>query len=264
MTLLIDSTVMTSLIAVPLQEGWIETDVPFQIVPNLPAGQVGRGDVALISGPEATHLASTHFIDPAVAVVAVAMSTTLMRTPVRPDGIVESAIRMLDVTPTGEALLRALLRPYYGITATAIVTDPDDPIGDEAQVVVVDNLQGLQIPESEHEDDLAKSWFVMTGAPVVHAVSVIGVEAEVRGADDELALLRQAVELGVERRRDVRRILSGDEELDRDMLVELTNGLRFDLTSADRQSLRNLVSRGSWGSRFGRQLPAFRDEVTGA
>jgi hypothetical protein len=46
--------------------------------------------------------------------------------------------------------------------------------------------------------------------------------------------------------------------------VEMTNRMRFEMTSEDRQSLRNLLARGTWGTTYGRVLPAFRDEVEGA
>jgi hypothetical protein len=36
-----------------------------------------------------------------------------MRTPVRPDGVETTVVRMLDAGPTAELLIRALLRPYF-------------------------------------------------------------------------------------------------------------------------------------------------------
>ncbi|MGF2043700.1 hypothetical protein, partial [Staphylococcus aureus] len=91
-----------------------------------------------------------------------------------------------------------LLRQYFGITASTFVTEDDDPAGAEAQVVVVDGILGLMEPEAGFQEDLAKAWFVLTGAAVVHAITVVGVEAEVRGAGAELDLLRKAAATGVE------------------------------------------------------------------
>jgi len=264
MTLFIDESLITAPIWAPIREGWIETDVDVDIRAGLKAADVGPGDVALISGPEAARLARTHFIDPSVAIVVEAVSPIAMRTPVRPDGVEETPIRMLDSGPTAEVLMRALLRPYFGITASTFVTDAEDPAGADAQVVVVDGVLGLSEPEDGYQEDLAKAWFVLTGAATVHAVTVVGVEAEARGADAELALLKEAVAVGTERRRDVRRIMASDEELDRDRLVRLTNTMRFEMTAEDRQSLRNLMARGTWGTDYPRQLPAFRDEVEAA
>lgn len=261
MTLYIDDSLMTAMVRLPLTEGWVETDVPYEIQKNLKAGGVGPGDVAVIAGPEASLLGPTHFIDPSVAVVVEAVSPIGMRTPIRPDGVEETPIRMLDTGPTAEVLIRALLRPYFGISASSFVRDADDPDAAGAQVVIVDGVMGLSEPEAGFQEDLAKAWFILTNAPVVHFVTVVGVEAEARGAQAELDLLRQAVATGVERRRDVRRLIAEGEDLDHERLVELTNRMRFELTATDRQSLRNLLARGIWGTQYSRALPAFRDEL---
>lgn len=264
MTLYIDESLVTAPIWAPIREGWIETEVEVEIRPGLKAADVGPADVALIPGPETPRLGATHFIDPSVAIVTEAISPIGMRTPIRPDGVEETPIRLLEAGVTAEVLMRALLRPYFGITASSFVRDPEDAAGADAQVIVVDGVLGLSEPEDGFQEDLAKAWFVLTGASVVHAVTVVGVEAEVRGAGEELDLLREAIAVGKERRRDVRRILSEGEELDRDRLVELTNTMRFELSDEDRQSLRNMMARGTWGTDFGRQIPAFRDEVEAA
>lgn len=262
MTLYIDDSLMTAQVRIPLVEGWVEPDVPFEIRRNLEAADIGPGDVALIAGPEAAILGETHFIEPEVAVVAEAMSAIVMRTPVRPDGVEETPIRMLGTGPTSELLIRALLRPYFGITASTFVRDDDDPSAADAQVVILEGLLALNEPEAGFQEDLAKAWYILTNAAVVHHVTVIGVEAEARGATTEIDLLKRAVQSGVERRRDVRREMVGDDEIDRDRLAELTNRIRFEMTTADRQSLRNLLARGSWGTSYRRTLPSFRDELT--
>lgn len=264
MTLRIEQSLMTAPIWIPIREGWVETDVDVDIREGLTTDDISTGDVALIPGPIAPGLGSTHFIDPSVAIVVAQVSPIAMRTSVRPDGVEETPIRLLGTGATAEVLLRALLRPYFGITASTFVTSDDDPAAADAQVVVVDGILGLMEPEAGFQEDLAKAWFVMTGAAIVHAVTVVGVEAEARGAGAELELLKEAARIGVERRRDVRGIIAGDEEIDREKLAAITNGIRFEMTADDRQSLRNLLSRGTWDTRYGRKLPAFRDEVEAA
>lgn len=249
------------MVRMALTEGWVETDVPFEIRKRLKAEDIGPADVALISGPEAAFLGGTHFIDPSVAVIAEAVSPIAMRTPIRPDGVEETPIRMLDTGPTAEVLIRALLRPYFGITAASFVRDDDDPAAADAQVVIVDGALALTDPEYGFQEDLAKAWYILTSASVVHHVTVVGVEAEARGEGAEVALLKEAMEAGFERRRDVRRTIAEGQELNHDRLVELTNRLRFELTSDDRQSLRNMLARGIWGTQFSRAMPAFRDEL---
>lgn len=259
MTLYIDDNLMTGMIATPLREGWLETRLPYEVVPNLTADRVGRGDVALISVAEAASLVDTHYIDPAIAVVSgePPESTIAMRTPVRPDGIDESPIRMIDTTPTAELLIRALLRSFFGITADGFVYDADVPEVGEAQCVVVDGRLGLTEPELGHQEDLVKAWYVLTGSPVVFAVAVVGAEAD--GGAEELALLRSSLDLGIERRRDVRRILAGeDESIDRAKLASITNNLTYQLDASDIHSAGNLLARGTWGTGWKRHLPAVK------
>lgn len=259
MTLYIDDNLITGMIAIPLREGWLETDIDYDIVTNLTADRVGRGDVALISVAEAASLVDTHYIDPSIAVVAGSppVSNIAMRTPVRPDGIDESPIRMIDTTPTAELLIRALLRPFFGISADGFIHDPNDPHANDAQCVVIDGQLGLTDPELGQQEDLVKAWYVLTGVPVVYAVAVVGVEAQF--GENELALLRSALDLGVERRRDVRRILAGeDESIDRDKFATITNGLKYTLDSASVQSANNLLARGTWGTDWKRHLPAVK------
>lgn len=259
MTLYIDDNLMTGMIATPLREGWLETDVAYEVVSNLTADRVGRGDVALISVAEAASLVDSHYIDPAIAVVSgePPESTIAMRTPVRPDGIDESPIRMIDTTPTAELLIRALLRSFFGITANGFVYDADAPEAADAQCVVIDGRLGLTELEAGHQEDLVKAWYVLSGTPVVFAVAVVGAEAD--GGSEELGLLRSSLDLGIERRRDVRRILAGeDESIDREKLASITNSLTYKLDVSDIHSAGNLLARGTWGTSWKRHLPAVK------
>ncbi len=264
MTILIDDTLATAQIAVPFSEGWVDSTVEAIVRPNLRASDVGRADVALLAVPEVTLLTESHVIAPEVAVIFDRIGPIAMRTPIRPDGVEETIVRLLDTGSTAEVLMRALLRPYFGITATRFASSDDDPRASEAQVVVVDGAMGLEQPESGFQDDLSRAWFVLTGQGLVSHVTVVGVEVLSRGAEPEIDELRSAAALGVERRRDVRGIVAGRWDVDREALAEFSNRIRFSMTPDDRQSLQSLIARGTWNSRFGRSLPAYRDEVAGS
>lgn len=263
MSLFIEKSLITAPVWMPLAEGWLAPgDVDVVIEHGLTAERITAADVALLPAPITTGLGRTHLLEPAFGIVTSAIGPTQMRTPVRPDSIEETPIRLLNVGPTGEVLLRALLRSYFGITASRFVTDDVDPDAASAQVVIVDDAIGVSIPDFGHYEDLAKDWFVMTGAAVVHAVTAIGVEAEARGAGDQLALLVSAAAVGTERRRDVRGLIAAATDgINRDLLARLTNGIRYEITRDDRQSLQNLLSRGTWGTAWGKTLPAWRDEL---
>ena len=262
LTLLIDDNLTTALIAVPLANGWVETDVTVDVRAGLAASDVTMEDVALISVAEATLLADSHVIISEVAVVLDGIGPIAMRTPVRPDGVEDTVVRLLDAGPTAELLIRALLRPYFGITASTFALTDDDPAAARAEVIVLDNGAGLSQPEAGYQEDLAKDWFVLTGQALVSHVVVIGLQALARGPDAEIATLLQAVAVGQERRKDVRGMVAERWEVtDRDLLAEITNRERFSLTQADRNSLATLVARGSWGGRFGKRVPVYRDAL---
>jgi hypothetical protein len=262
LTLLIDDNLTTSLISVPLSEGWVDTSVKVEIREGLSASDVTSEDVALISAAEATLLADTHVLISEIAVVLDGVGPIAMRTPVRPDGVEETVVRLLDAGPTAEVLIRALLRPYFGISATTFARSDDDPGAETAEVVILDGAAGLLQPEAGHQSDLVRDWFVLTGQAVVSHVVVIGLHALARGAGAELETLAAAVATGLERKRDVRGIVAARWDIeDREVLGEITNRQRFELTQADRNSLANLIARGTWGARFGKRLPVYRDAL---
>ena len=262
MALLIDDTLTTSLLAVPFAEGWVETSVPVTLREGLQAADVTSEDVALVSVGEATLLVDTHVITSDVAIVLDGIGPIAMRTPVRPDGVEATVVRLLDAGPTAELLIRALLRPYFGITATSFARSDDDPGAATAEVVVVDGALGLQLPEAGHQSDLVRDWFVLTGQAVVSHAVVIGLHALARDPAEALAALSMAETLGRDRRREIRGIAAARWAVDdREAFANITNRQRFSLTQEDRNSLANLVARGTWGSRFGKRVPVYRDMV---
>jgi len=263
MTIRIDEALITSQIVVPLRDRWVETEIPIEFSSRMRASDVGPDDVAIISSAEATMLTTSHVIAPEVAIVMDGVGPIAMRTPVRPDEVEETMVRLYDCGATAEMLMRALLRSYFGITAASFAYIDEEQGSEEAQVVIVDDELGLSQPESGHQVDLARAWFILTGQAVVSHVTVVGLEAQARGGDEELGVLRAAVAAGVERRREVRGQIAERTGADRDALAEVTNRLRFKLTLDDRISLANLAARGSWGSRFGRTIPVFRDSLPG-
>jgi len=268
MTLLLDDALLTAPLRVPLSEGWADASLPVEVKPGLVAADVGAGDVALLPSAEATLLAETHVVLPEVAIVVEGPGPWAMRTPVRPDAVEESLIRLLDVSGTGELLIRALLKPFYGIVASSarFIADDRDPEAAGAQVVVIEGAEALAEPEMGFQSDLAQAWFILTGSWPVGYVLVSGVEALANGdADRAIATLRAALALGIERRRDVRAsiVATAPEPavIDRERLAELTNSLTFQLDADDRRSLLNLIARGTWASRYPQKNPAFRDDL---
>lgn len=252
MRVLLDDAIVTSQVVVPLRYGWVTVPDGAEPRPGLTAADVGPQDIALIPAGEAPALAGTHRLEPGVAVVCGNAGTIAMRSPVRPDEIEETAVRLYHTSRTAELLIRALLRPFFGITASTFITDP---AAADAQIVVIEGAEALNAPEAGYQEDLARAWFILTGLHLVSHVLVAPLER----TDDAVARvvegLRAAVGAGVERRKEVRVAVAETAEVDRERLVEITNGLRFELEVADVESLEQLIARGSWGTSYGRELP---------
>lgn len=259
MAILIDDAPATMFFTTPVREGWIEDSASIEMRSGLRAADVSEDDVALIPAPEATLLTRTHIIDRSIAVVFDGTGMISMRTPVRPDEIESERAYLIGVGASGEVLARALLKPFFGIEVSGFERVQEAP-GD-ARIVVVEGPDALTNPESGFSEDLARSWFIMTGKAYISHVAVIGVRALARGTDDELAALRSAIDTGWERRRDVRRMVREASGVDADRLAEVTGRMRFALEPEDQEPLRMLVERGTRGAGFDRNLPALRDQL---
>lgn len=257
MQLLLDDTLVTALLTMPIREGWHAGEA-VSPRPRLRAGDVGANDAALLPAGEMSALAASHAIVPEVAVVCDGVGAIAMRTPVRPDGVEASVIHLYDVSRTAELLLRATLRPFFGITAREFVADASAEGASEAEVVLVEGIEALRSPEAGFQEDLCRAWFILTGLRMVSHVLMVPTHA----SDDEVAgivaEMRRLIDVGVERRRDVRMALADNTDLDRDRLVDVTNRLRWSLERADVDSLQMLYARGTWGTTVPRTMPGLR------
>lgn len=259
MTVLIDDVPATSFLTIPIREGWVGDSSNVRIVANLAADEITVDDVVLIPAAIATGLVQTHVIDRSVAVVHDGIGMTAMWTPVRADEIDEETVYLTGVGTAGETLARALLKPYFGISVVEI-SHADSPPAD-ARVVVTEGAAALAMPETGFREDLARTWFILTGFPFVSHVAVVGVRALARDADEQLRVLKKLVEAGHERRRDVRRLIHELNGVDRDVWADVTGRMRYHLEPEDAVSVRRLVEMGTWGTSFGRSLPAYRDQL---
>lgn len=257
MQVFLDDTLITALLTLPIREGWVDTE-RFSRQPGIRASDVGPENAALLPAGEMSALAGSHAIVPEVAVVCDGVGAIAMRTPVRPDAVETSIIHLYDVSRTAELLLRATLRPFFGITASEFVADASAEGAAEAQVVLVEGIEAMRNPEAGFQEDLCRAWFILTGLRLVSHVLIVPIAS----SDDDVATLvrdlRQLIDTGVERRRDVRMALAADNDLDRDRLAEVTNRLRWSLERPDVDSLQMLFARGTWGTTVPRTMPTLR------
>ncbi|HEY8445658.1 MAG TPA: MqnA/MqnD/SBP family protein [Thermomicrobiales bacterium] len=246
MRLLVHDTLATAPLVFPIRAGWVEDGGLIEAAPELPASAIGPDDIALIPAAEIAHLQETHLVVPDVAIVGEREGPIAMRSPVRPDAVQETAVRLYGTSGTAELLARATLRPFFGITPTDWTTEASA----EAQVVIVEGMEAVREPEAGFAEDLYRAWFILTGQPVVSHLLVApkGIKrVDLTGLLDVLECARLAAQ---ERRRELRRSLADEYDLDRDRLVAVQKAQRFHLEEADRQALLNLFQRGARGSAY--------------
>ena len=127
-----------------------------------------------------------------------------MRTPVRPDEVESTPVRLLDTSGIAELLARATLRPFYGIEPTAWVRASDSPEAARAEVVIVEGAEALREPEAGFSEDLSRAWFILTAQPAVSHLLLV--PSALRPADltSVLTFLAAAKTAGLARRREWR------------------------------------------------------------
>lgn len=255
--LLLHDALTTANLVEPLRLGWIDHDVDITFAPLIRAGDIGADTFALVPAPEFTLLSGTHRIAPEVAVVdGGPTSAVAMLTPVRPDEIESSSVVLYETSATAELLARALIWPFFGITVTDWLREPRN----DAQITIVEGVAALQDPEAGHMVDLGRSWFVMTGMPLVTHVLAVPATAPEDDRAVIVELLRSATNVSHERRRELRLLFDDQYRVERERLVAYLNSQRYVVDDSAREALIALFVRGAGGSSY---LPLTRPPYIG-
>ncbi len=244
--LFLHDSLTTANLVEPLRLGWVEHDLDAVFSGALTAAQILQEDFALIPSPEITLLVDTHQILTQLAVVDEPSSAIALRTPVRPDDIEQSNVVLYETSATAEVLARALLWPFFGIETSGWTTEPES----DAQITVVEGALALQDPEAGHSLDLGRSWYVMTGMPLVTHLLAAPREAAAADWDSVVNALQQSATEAHARRRELRLLFDERFGVERERLVEYQAGQRHQLGAAEREALVALLVRGAGGSRF--------------
>jgi hypothetical protein len=246
--LLIDDAFATSTYTAPIVAGWVTPPdgLTFELLHNLSASNFGADDAALAPSFALTELSQSHHVHPNIAVIADGVGAAAMRTPVRPDEIEATPVRLLNAGEA-ELLARATLQPFYGITPTNWIRDGDAPEAARAEVVVVAGAEALREPEGGFSEDLSRAWFILTAQPVVSHVLLLPEGLAPEQQQRVLDFLAAARGEGLARRREWRAALADREEVSRDRAGAFWAAQRLELQEADRQALRALLRQGSAG-----------------
>ncbi len=250
MHLLIDETFATATYTVPITSGWVSPPegVTVEIANRLTADSATEESVIITPAPLTLRLQQTHQVAGDVAVIADGNGVIAMRTPVRPDEVEATPVRLLDTSGIGELLARATLRPFYGIEPTSWVHEGDSAEAARAEVVIVEGAEALREPEAGFSEDLSRAWFILTAQPVVSHVLLVPRALPPADLINVLTFLDAARTEGLARRRGWRPELADREGVGRDRASALWAAQRLKLELADRRALLDLLHKGSRGT----------------
>lgn len=239
---IIEANLTTSIFSYPFHRGWL--DAPeWLVLPERVSAELLRDDssIALIDAIEATRLFETHSVISDIALVSTHQSVIRMHSAQRPDEVEHAVVQLGEVSPTAEALARSTIHHFYGIDV--VDWNRSQQPGD---VTILDGPEALRVNNEGYMEDLVRAWFILTSLPVPTHVLVAPRETVEQSPDSietVVDLLRRAVSMSEERRRELRRNVSADYELDRDRLTDFLNDQKPWLTKSGRKGWIDLANR---------------------
>jgi predicted solute-binding protein len=255
MTILIERRLGTAPYWMPVERGWVEPSQEIKIVESLTPPDLRAHDGVMVVD---TLLASTVLESSMIltdhAVAAETISLLTMITSSRPDEIDAVAAAVPGISLTGRAVAEIVIPEFYGITVSEWING-EASVGPKS-IVVTEDAQAL-LPtanEDDYHEDLGRAWFLLTETPFVSHVCIVSElhyqedVASVRAAVADLYALRRAAD---DQRRLLRRNISRDHDIDRDLVVDVFDGLRFDLTERGVEGLSILYGQTGVLSRIG-------------
>ncbi|MGH2548765.1 MAG: hypothetical protein ACRDHN_05215 [Thermomicrobiales bacterium] len=241
MRILIDDSLASAPLVEAIRGGFAALDIETVLQPALIASGVSASDAALLPSGEYGALIETHAIETALAIVFDKLGPVALRTPVRPDAVEQTPIKLVDASSSAELLARATLDPFFGITPAGFLRE-DAP---DAQAVVAEGVQAVTPPEAGFSEDLAKAWYVLTSEPYVSHILVSPISIDADSRAQLLAAVASLVETAVEQRRAVRNRIVEATGADREALTTLFKATRWSLEESDRRALLMLLQLGN-------------------
>jgi len=252
---LIDDCLATALVGYPLTHDWITAE-GFEPIPGLTAEAVaGAGVPALLGSVDAALLLDRYAVVTDVGFVSHHSGSVALWTAARPDEIEQMTVVLDGVSRTAEALARATIGHFYGVQVTGWDRDASD--GD---AVLREGIPALQAADSGHLGDLVRAWFILTGFPLPTHVLVVPQSTATEdpaAVQDLVRDLQLILAAGVERRRELRRNLAEEFDLDRARLSELHAEQTTVLSKTARKAWFDLLRRTSHAMK----LPAVTEPV---
>lgn len=240
----LEVNVTTTQISYPFQAGWIEAP-DWLILRDRVTDEFLSEDnaCALVDTITATRFLDTHSVVADLALVSTHRGPYAMRTTKRPDEVEHATVQLGEASPLAEALARATVHHFYGIDVVDWNRSPQ-----ASDVTILDHTQAMQPDPNAWNEDLVRAWFILTSMSIpthlfVAPKSVL--EANQNEVKAMVKTIRGAIDVSDDRRREVRRNVSGDLDIDRDHLTELLNDQKTRLTRNARKGWLDLANRVS-------------------
>jgi predicted solute-binding protein len=238
----LETNLTTSAISYPFQRGWIET--PEWLIPRdrvTPQMLQDEPACALIDAIDALRLTQSHTVVTDIALVSTHQSAIRMHSEKRPDEVEHAVVQLGEISATAEAVARSTIHHFYGIDVVDWNRSQQS-----AEVEILEGHEAFRAPEQGYREDLVRAWFILTSLPLPTHVFVAPrdvTEQDPKSIEKMVDALRRAVSVSEERRREVRRNLSDDFELDRDRLTDFLNDQKHRLTKSGRKGWLDLGNR---------------------
>jgi predicted solute-binding protein len=245
----LDERLETAFFSYPFRAGWVAA-AGVTLAAGLTADTARGVAVALLDSLAALTLLRTHVIVRDAAVASRRGSMLTLSTHTRPDEVDNVTVGIGGVSPAGRGLATAVLRPFYGINAGAWVEDAATV--DASTAVVSEGAAALIADEDEehYQEDLGRAWFLLTTTPFVSHACVA--PRALLASDPGLVAagverLRAAYASGQERARELRRDLSRQHGVDRELLAEVLADQSHVLDDEELSGLAELARRAGLG-----------------
>jgi hypothetical protein len=237
----LEANVATSQFTYPFQAGWIDSPEWLILRDRITAEFIDEDSCALVDAIEATRHFDTHSVVSDVALVSTHRGPYVMHTTQRPDEVEHATVQLGESSQAAEALARATIHHFYGIDVVDWNRSPQ-----ASDVAVLDNVEALTAKGEGYAEDLVRAWFILTSMSIPTHV-LLAPTRLLESNQDEIRsmvkVLRSSLAASGERRRELRRNISGDLGIDRDHLTELLNDQKTRLTKSGRKGWIDLANR---------------------
>lgn len=236
----IDNRLTACWFAYPVEAGWLAED-GIEVARDLtPATVRDRKAVALIDSLAASRLLDSHVIIDRHAVASRRASFLTLVTHTRPDDVDNVTVSTPDVSLSGRGLAEAVLPRFYGITVAGWSNDRL-PVNESTSLLTEEAEALIPVKDTRHyQEDLGRAWFLLTDTPYVSQVCVAPrskLTSNPAAVVAAVAKLQSARDAADSRAREVRRNLSRDLGIERDLFTEVIADQTYTLDDAERAGL---------------------------